>query len=106
MIIRSHDLVHAKDGGNGYHGRCAHCGVALVTDLGYCSWDGVECIDREVESFLDIPTEIISYSRFFGMHWDKPSKKFKKPYSEVEYTIDEINLIIQNHENKASITCM
>jgi hypothetical protein len=95
MIIRSHDLVHDKDGGNGYHGRCAHCRVPLVTDLGYCSWEGVECIDREIENYSDIPKEIISYSRFFGMHWDRSAKKFKKPYSEVEYTIDEINLILQ-----------
>ncbi|MCK9544883.1 MAG: hypothetical protein M0R03_22950 [Novosphingobium sp.] len=38
-----HELEHAEDAGNGYHGRCKHCGIPLVTDLGYNSWAGVPC---------------------------------------------------------------
>lgn len=43
MVINEHTLVHAKDAGNGYHGICQHCGLPLVTDLGYCSWDDTIC---------------------------------------------------------------
>ena len=95
MIINSHDLVYASDAGNGFHGRCSHCGVPLVTDLGYCSWEGVKCIDREVVNYIDIPAEIIKYANFFGLHWDRINKTFNKSYSEETFTIDDINDKIQ-----------
>jgi hypothetical protein len=58
MIVNSHTLVHAEDAGNGYHGYCQHCGVALETNMNWSSWTGVKCIDREVENYNDIPAEI------------------------------------------------
>lgn len=40
-------LVDTKSAGNGYHGRCCNCGLALETDLGYNSWDGTNCTKKE-----------------------------------------------------------
>jgi hypothetical protein len=40
-------LVDKGMAGNGYHGRCSNCGLALVTDLGYNSWEGTRCIREE-----------------------------------------------------------
>tara|TARA_R110000765_G_scaffold64579_5_gene125507 strand:+ start:53 stop:568 length:516 start_codon:yes stop_codon:yes gene_type:complete len=37
------DIIRNGQEGNGYHGRCSNCNLALVTDLGYNSWEGVEC---------------------------------------------------------------
>lgn len=37
------NLVNTRQAGNGYHGNCGHCGLALVTDLGYCTWDNTSC---------------------------------------------------------------
>jgi len=36
-------LTNTASGGGGYHGRCSNCGLALVTDLGYTSWDDTIC---------------------------------------------------------------
>lgn len=101
MIINQHDLVHAKDGGNGYHGRCKHCGSALVTDLGYCSWDDTKCIDREVTNEYDLPKEIRSYINFNGLRIVKGSKKllFTRPYSDIDYTLEDIQRQIQENTN-------
>ena len=42
------DLVDTKMAGNGYHGRCKNCGMPLVTDLGYMSWEDTVCeVKRE-----------------------------------------------------------
>lgn len=90
MVINKHTLVHANDAGNGYHGRCEHCGVALVTDLGYCSWEGVKCVDREIDSSSDIPGKILSYANFNGYSWSYIEKLFIKPYGD-QLSIDEIN---------------
>lgn len=95
MIRNNHDLVHAKDGGNGYHGWCRHCGVSLETDLGWSSWDNLKCIDHEITCWIDIPNEIISYANFRNLNWDKDQKKFTRPYSEDTFTIDEIDNIIK-----------
>jgi len=37
------DIVNRGMAGNGYHGNCSNCGLALVTDLGYCSWEDTTC---------------------------------------------------------------
>lgn len=37
------DIINQEQGGGGYHGNCKNCGLALVTDLGYCSWEGTTC---------------------------------------------------------------
>ena len=95
MIINSHDLVHSNQGGNGFHGHCAHCGVALVTDLGYCSWDGLKCVDREIVDTKDMPKDILSYAKFHSLIWNKNLKKFIKPFYSDEYTLEEINENIQ-----------
>jgi len=91
MIKNSHTLVHAKDAGGGYHGRCD---LALVTDLGYNSWADVKCIDREITKYQDIPIDIIKYSKFRGLIWNNILKKFVKPYTDTKYTIDELNNIL------------
>lgn len=90
MKINRHTLIHANDAGNGYHGWCAHCEVALVTDLGYCSWDNQKCIDRDIESVNDMPEDAQSYINFNSMKYDTHKKVFTKAYSEDEYTADEI----------------
>ena len=95
MKINKHTLVHAADAGNGYHGYCQHCGLALVTDLGYCSWDDTVCIDREVTSLSDIPSKVFELARFKGLAWDYQNKLYVKPYSSETYTIDQLNTIIQ-----------
>ena len=41
------ELIDTRMAGNGYHGRCENCGMALVTDLGYNSWDNTQCIRKE-----------------------------------------------------------
>ena len=92
IIINEHNLIHANDGGNGYHGRCEHCGVALVTDLGYCSWDGLKCIDRVPKSPSDVPI-VSSYAQFMGYKWDSYVKLFIKATfnSELDQlTLDEM----------------
>lgn len=90
MTINEHTLIHAQDAGNGYHGRCEHCNAPLVTDLGYCSWDGLKCTDREIESTSDMPDDVLSYTRYNGMSWDFDKKKFVKSYADREYTLDEV----------------
>ena len=95
MIINEHTLIHAEDAGNGYHGRCEHCGAPLVTDLGYCSWEGLKCIDREIELYSNIPKEIRSYAEWRGLKWDNKRKIFVKPYSDKEYTIDQLDIMVK-----------
>ena len=99
MIINEHTLVHAEDAGNGYHGCCEHCGVALVTDLGYCSWEGLKCKDRPIELYQDIPKDIRSYANWRGLRWDNKRKIFVKAYSKEEYTISNLNEIVIVLEN-------
>jgi len=91
MKINEHKLVHAEDTGNGYHGTCQHCEVALVTDLGYSSWEGLKCIDREIELYLDIPQKIRDFAKFGGLVWDNKAKEFTKPYTDRVYTIDDLD---------------
>lgn len=97
MKINDHELVNAPDAGNGYHGRCKHCGVALETDLGYCSWDNLKCVDREIVNWLDIPEEIKAYANFRGLNWDKVRKIYVKPYRGDEYTLDQLNIVIKSN---------
>lgn len=100
MIINSHELNHAADAGNGYHGNCKHCGLPLVTDLGYVSWKGVECVDREITSYNDMPNEIKAYANFRGFKWNQDKVHFVKPYSDETYTIDQLDTIIKNIKQK------
>ena len=44
------NLVDRNMAGNGYHGRCEHCGLALVTDLGYNSWKNTNCEIKKKKS--------------------------------------------------------
>lgn len=48
-------LVDTEMAGNGYHGRCEHCGLELVTDLGYNSWSGTKC---EIQPYDEVKTTI------------------------------------------------
>jgi len=70
MKINKHgNLVNTEQAGNGYHGNCEYCGLPCVTDLGYFSFNGTTCIDREITSESDVPEEIRSYARFHGMKY-------------------------------------
>lgn len=58
-----HNLIHAKDAGNGYHGRCGNCGSPLITYLGGSSWDGTVCQVNTKEK------EVVNIEYKFG--WTK-----------------------------------
>jgi len=80
-------LVDTAMAGNGYHGRCDICGLALVTDLGYCSWDNSECIPKKVE-----PKKV------------EPKKKHVKTIKDIErptYNSDNRALCSIDQINKA-----
>ena len=94
MIINEHDLIHSSDAGNGYHGNCEHCGLALVTDLGYTSWSNTKCIDREITKRRNIPKEILCYTDFKGYKWHPKRLVFFRAYDDEEFTLDEIKLKI------------
>lgn len=84
-FINKHELVHAKDAGGGYHGRCKHCDLALVTDLGYNSWEGIKCVDRK----LTRPnSKIMGYAIFHGYNFS--DGKFYKAYSNEEVSYQEM----------------
>lgn len=83
--INEHHLVHADDAGGGYHGRCKYCDLALVTDLGYNSWEGTKCIDRKL---TQPNSEIMGYARFHGYTFS--DGKFCKQYSDEEVSYQEI----------------
>lgn len=101
MIINKHGkLIDTDMAGNGYHGRCEHCNLALVTDLGYCSWDNTKCIDREIIEITDIPDEILSYANFCGLKWDQEKRLFIKPYDCDKYTLNQLNDKIKKLNNK------
>lgn len=92
MKVNYHTIMRTGDTGNGYHGRCKHCGIAHVTDLGYDSLAGTKCIDREVEDETDIPSIIKSFASFTGLVWNRQDKVYTRPYSipHATYTIDEL----------------
>lgn len=91
MVINQHgSLINTSSSGGGYHGRCRYCNLALVTDLGYSSWDNTTCFDREIELDSDIPEIIKSYADFHNFRWDWKSKKYLRLFSNDEYSLDEI----------------
>lgn len=97
-MVNSHELVHAKDGGGGYHGRCKHCQLALVTDLGFCSWDNTTCIDRVAQEVSDLPTEIQSYIRFRGLIWNSKTQTCCKPYDNLIMTVEDILQVVNEYK--------
>ena len=104
--INEHSLDGSTASGNGHHGNCRHCGVALVTDLGYCSWDGLKCKDRDPQSISDFPKDIISYVRFRGYTFNKEKQIFTKPYvifpSDDTYTILEMVEKVKRIKSKSA----
>lgn len=90
MIINKHELDSSTAWGNGGHGHCKHCRLALETDLGWCSWTGVKCIDREIIDEKDMPEEVRSYIRFSGYIWNSKKKIFIRPYHSDELTLDQL----------------
>jgi hypothetical protein len=93
MLINRHVLNEATASGNGHHGNCVHCELALVTDLGYCSWDGTACNNRQAE-LSEYPKDVLNYAHFRGLVYD--GSIFVKPYSGETYTPDQLYTIIQN----------
>lgn len=98
MTVNSHSasLVDTASAGNGYHGRCAYCSLAFVTDLGYCSWDNTVCIDREIKGYDAIPSQIKNFAQFKGLVYNIQENVFVRPYSDEQYTIDELSSQINN----------
>lgn len=96
--LNSHSsyLVDTDMAGNGYHGRCAYCGLACVTDLGYSSWAGTTCEEREPSSIIDFPNDIRSYVHFNGLMFKPDRQVFTKPYSDVELTYADIRKTIDD----------
>lgn len=90
------NLIDKDMAGNGYHGRCEHCGLACVTDLGYFSWEGTKCIEREIVNEKDVPENIRSYAKFFGMIFKVEDGKayYTKPYVK-DYQLEELESIIK-----------
>lgn len=104
MKIKTHgNLVNKEQGGNGYHGNCEHCGLALVTDLGYCSWDDTECIEHEIISESEVSNEVRNYTRFRGMRFTvkKNTGVYVNSYDR-DYSIEELEEHVQkikhNHD--------
>lgn len=96
LTINSHDLVHAEDAGNGYHGNCKHCGLAFVTDLGYCSWDDTTCVDRIITDESGMPEDVRSFASWRGYTWDYKKRKYVK--ATFSHDVDEMSpLEIQEH---------
>ena len=85
------NLINTGQGGNGYHGNCSICKLALVTDLGYSSWEGTKCTKREWVH-KDLPKEVLSYIRYKGLVLIKRAGNefLVKPYTEERYTILDI----------------
>ncbi len=66
------NLVDIPMAGNGYHGRCENCGLSLVTDLGYNSWEGTKC-EVKPENI-----ETIDYKLTWHKSEDKATKMSSK----------------------------
>lgn len=100
LIINRHSdyLVDTEMAGNGYHGRCAHCGLAYVTDLGYCSWSGTTCTERAPQSVNDLPENLKSFVKFNGMRMVIRKRRpiFVKSYSDKEMTLKQLNKHVKN----------
>jgi len=94
--LRGHskNLVDTEMGGGGYHGRCAYCGLAFVTDLGYCSWEGTTCVEREPTALWDFPEDVRSYVNFNSLQFKWDRQVFTKPFSDVELTYADIRKTI------------
>ena len=88
--LNKHELIHASDAGGGYHGYCKHCSKPLVTDLGFCSWDNTECINRIPDSIEDFPKEIQSYVHFNGLFFNVETQMFHKPFSNNMFSYSDI----------------
>ncbi len=95
MIINEH-VLGGQGAGNGHHGYCIHCGVPLVTDLGYYSWEGVKCVDRDrLKNLFDFPSIVKSYAEFNGLKYNADKNIFIKPYDGGEYSPQQIVDIIK-----------
>lgn len=71
-------LIDTEWAGNGYHGRCSNCGLALETDLGFCNWENTICkIDRK-------ETEIVEKKISWTSNTKKRSLLDKKDAHEIQ----------------------
>jgi hypothetical protein len=95
MIINKHgNLIGAT--GNGHHGNCEYCGLGCVTDLGYNSFYGSTCVDREILMHYDIPKTIKSYADWRGLRLMRNEDKtlfYVKPYSDEIYSLEELDVL-------------
>lgn len=105
LMINKHSdhLVDTEMAGNGYHGRCAHCGLAYVTDLGYCSWSDTTCTERAPQSINDLPENLKSFINFNGMRMviRKGRPVFVKSYSDTKMTLKQLNKHVNELIKKA-----
>ncbi|RTK96449.1 MAG: hypothetical protein EKK64_03985, partial [Neisseriaceae bacterium] len=94
LMINEHSkyLIDTEMAGNGYHGRCKYCGLAYVTDLGYCSWSGTKCIKRAPQNINDLPNNFKSYIDFNNLRMIIINRQpiFTKPYKNEHITLKEL----------------
>lgn len=95
-LVNKHNVIRTGTEGNGFHGVCKYCGAALVTDLGYCSYDGLKCVDRLPTSVRDFPENIRSYIDFKGFRFNKEKQIFSRAYDNKRYTVNMIFKIVKN----------
>lgn len=88
MIKIKKHVLDDNGAGNGHHGNCKHCGVALVTDLGYCSWDGLECIEREIpDPYIGLTQPEYDFLvNWRGFKYSKKTGRWNKPFESRTYT--------------------
>lgn len=99
MKTKEHgNLTDQGMAGNGYHGRCEYCGLALVTDLGYNSWANTKCKPREIVKESDVPEKIRSLARFHGMRFavENGVGVYVKAYDRA-YTLEELQSRMTKH---------
>jgi len=96
-------IVDIEMAGNGYHGRCSNCGLALVTDLGYNSWEGTKCVKKATEDIYGYRykwTKKPNYATKFSKEESREhfhSLLYKQgwgKYNFQEKTLDELNIVL------------
>lgn len=99
LKINKHSLDGSDASGNGHHGHCKHCGLPYVSDLGYDSWEGTKCVDRDrTINFDDFPDEMRSYANFNSLIFDQKRQLFIRPYGK-NYTYNQLVKIINKLKN-------
>jgi hypothetical protein len=77
------DLITNQGTGNGYHGNCSNCGMALVTDLGYTSWvKSPKCETKAKKEIKIIKSEKIGWTKFINRAGNFTKEKADKYFNQ------------------------